>query len=199
VVHRGALGTLLLTAVVLMASPGPSTLSLVATGSAYGVRRTLPYFLGIVLGTIAVLVVVGAGLTAAVLAVTPLRVALLVASAAYIGWLAWRIATAPPPGSHRPDGAAPSGRGGVLFGLANPKSWLALSAIFNSARVSAAAVTDAAVKVLLLAGLVVVVHAAWLVAGSGLPALLRHPGHHRVVNVVLAAALVGSVVLAIVR
>ena len=51
----GSIGSLLLGSLVVMGSPGPTTTSLVALGSAFGVRRCLPYLLGVVLGTTAVL------------------------------------------------------------------------------------------------------------------------------------------------
>src|SRR5919201_5370868 len=96
-VRWDALGTLLLTSLAIMGSPGPATISLTAAGSAYGVRRSAGYLTGIVAGTTAVLIAVATGITAALLAVPALRTALIAASAAYILWLAYHIATAPPP------------------------------------------------------------------------------------------------------
>ncbi|HEV3505002.1 MAG TPA: LysE family transporter [Actinomycetes bacterium] len=81
-----------------MGSPGPATVSLAAAGSAYGVRRSLGYLAGIVLGTAVVLVAVAAGITVTLLAVPVLRSVLVALSAAYILWLAYRIATAARPG-----------------------------------------------------------------------------------------------------
>ena len=42
---------LVLTSLAIMGSPGPATISLTATGSAFGVRRSLGYLTGIVIGT----------------------------------------------------------------------------------------------------------------------------------------------------
>src|SRR4051812_41633491 len=44
-------GTLLLTSLALMGSPGPSTVSVTAVGAAFGLRRSLAYVLGLILGT----------------------------------------------------------------------------------------------------------------------------------------------------
>ncbi len=66
----GSLASLLLAALVVMGSPGPSTTSLTAIGAAFGWRRALPYGVGLVLGTVAVLVAVAAG-TASTLAALP--------------------------------------------------------------------------------------------------------------------------------
>ena len=53
-----ALGPLVATALAVMGSPGPATISLTAAGSAFGVRRSLGYLTGIVAGTAVVLVAV---------------------------------------------------------------------------------------------------------------------------------------------
>jgi len=65
-----------------MGTPGPATISLTAAGSAYGMRRSLAYLLGIVAGTAAVLLAVATGITAALLAVPAVRPALIAAGAA---------------------------------------------------------------------------------------------------------------------
>ena len=91
-----AVGTLVVTALAIMGTPGPATISLTAAGSAYGVRRSLSYLAGIIAGTTAVLLAVATGITAALLALPAVRPVLLAAGAAYIVWLAYHIATAPP-------------------------------------------------------------------------------------------------------
>jgi threonine/homoserine/homoserine lactone efflux protein len=206
-VHWGSVGPLLVTALAIMGSPGPATISLTAAGSAYGVRRSLGYLAGIVAGTVVVLVAVATGITATLLAVPALRSVLLVLSAAYILWLAWRIATAPRIGNgngggvgNKPRlGAAPSLVGGALLGVANPKAWVAIAATFASARLADPASADAAAKVVLLSGVAVLIMAAWLVAGASFAPALRDPARARVVNLVLAAVLVGATALAILR
>jgi threonine/homoserine/homoserine lactone efflux protein len=189
------LGTLLLTSAAIMGSPGPATISLVAAGSAYGVRRSLAYLAGIVAGTTIVLVAVATGITAALLAVPSLRPVLLGIAAAYILWLAYHIATAPPLSGA--TAAAPSFAGGGLLGVANPKAWVAIAAVFASARLAHSATADAAAKVLVLTGMIVLINTTWLVAGSSLAPLLRDARRARVVNVVLAASLVAATALAL--
>jgi threonine/homoserine/homoserine lactone efflux protein len=214
-IHWGSVGPLLVTALAIMGSPGPATISLTAAGSAYGVRRSLGYLAGIVAGTVIVLVAVATGVTAALLAVPALRSVLLVLSAAYILWLAYRIATAPRVGAGsgvenepgvgaapHPGGqstAAPSLVGGALLGVANPKAWVAIAATFASARLADPASADAAAKVVLLSGVAVLIMAAWLVVGASFAPALRDPARARVVNLALAAALVGATALAILR
>jgi hypothetical protein len=59
------------------------------------------------------------------------------------------------------------------------------------------AATDAAAKTVVLAGMIVVIMVAWLIAGASLAPMLRDPRRARIVNVVLAAALVGASMIAI--
>jgi threonine/homoserine/homoserine lactone efflux protein len=189
---------LIATSLAIMGTPGPATISLVAAGSAHGVRRSLPYLAGIVAGTAIVLAAVAGGITAALLAVPELRPALLAVSAVYILWLAWHVATAPPL-PRGGDGAPPppSLAGGALLGVANPKAWVAIAAVFASARLAGGAAADAASKIAVLSVMIVLINATWLVAGASLTPLLRDPRRSRIVNVSLAALLVAAIAVAL--
>src|SRR5581483_4402232 len=122
-----AIVSLVLASAALMGSPGPATISVAAVASAYGVRRSLGYVLGLVAGTSVVLVCVATGVTAALLAVPALEVALIAGAAAYILWLAYRIATAPSLADQQLAAGAPSSAGAVLLAVANPKAWVAIA------------------------------------------------------------------------
>lgn len=189
---------LVLTAAAIMGSPGPVTVSLVALGSAHGARRVLPYLAGVVAGTALVLLAVAAGITATLLALPALRLALLAVSAVYILWLAWRIATAPPHAEGDAATAPPSLPAGLLFGAANPKAWVAIAAVFSSVRIVHGVTADAAAKVAVLSVMIVAINVTWLLAGRSLAPLLRDPRRARVVNVGLAAALVAATALVLV-
>ena len=196
-IRWGALGPLVVASLAIMGSPGPATLSVVAVGSAYGFRRSVSYVFGIVLGTMLVLAAVATGITAMLLAIPALRVALVALSAAYILWLAYRVATAPPLGDPAAGTTPPSLRSGALLGVANPKGWVAIAAVFASVRLSHAAGADAAAKTAVLTAMIVLIMGTWLVAGASSGRLLRDPRRARVINVALAAALVGATVLAL--
>jgi threonine/homoserine/homoserine lactone efflux protein len=193
----GSLASLVLTSLAVMGSPGPATISLVAAGSAYGVRRSLGYLAGIVAGTAIVLVAVAAGITAALLAVPALEPALLAAAAAYIVWLAYHVATAPPLGAAGGGGEPPAFAGGALLGVANPKAWVAIAAVFAAARLAASSTVDALLKVAVLSVMIVAINVVWLAAGTSLAPLLREPRRARVVNVALAVLLVAATAAAV--
>jgi threonine/homoserine/homoserine lactone efflux protein len=107
--------TLVLTSAVLMGSPGPSTMSVTAAGAAFGLRRSLRYVVGLILGTAAVLVLVATGITTILLSVPRLAPVLMAVSATYIVVLAVRIARVPPLSRQGPAVAAPSFAGGLLL------------------------------------------------------------------------------------
>jgi threonine/homoserine/homoserine lactone efflux protein len=196
-IQWGSVAPLVLAAAAIMGSPGPATISLVAVVAAYGVRRSLPYACGLVAGSGLVLVAVATGVTATLLAVPALGSLLIAGSAAYILWLAYHIATAPPLSAQRAAADAPSLAGGTVLGVANPKGWVAMAAVFASARLADTAATDAAAKTAVLAVMIVVIMTVWLIAGASLAPMLRDPQRARIVNVALAAALVGATAAAV--
>jgi threonine/homoserine/homoserine lactone efflux protein len=167
---------LLAAALPLMGSPGPATLSVAALGSAYGVGRSLPYTAGICAGTATVLLVIATGVTGVIFAIPGAVPALTVAAAAYIVYLAWKIASAPPPAARGDGGTAPSLFGGYLLAIANPKAYAAIGAVYASVTVVAGSVVaDAAAKVAALGALIVLIQAGWLLFGSAFSRTLSDP------------------------
>jgi threonine/homoserine/homoserine lactone efflux protein len=182
--------TLILASVVVMGSPGPSTISATAMGAAFGVRRSLKYVCGLIAGTIVVLLAVAVGVVALVLSIPQGAYALGLVSAAYILFLAFKIATAPPLESQSRPAAGPAFVGGFLLAVANPKAYLAIAAVFAGASLFAGdRGLDAFAKTIVLAGMIVIIHMSWLVAGASLSRFLHDPVSSRVINVLLAAAL----------
>jgi threonine/homoserine/homoserine lactone efflux protein len=183
---------LVLTSLAIMGSPGPATISLTGSGVAFGVRRSTRYLAGIILGTTAVLAGVAAGVTGALLAVPTARPVLIAVAVGYILYLAFHIATAPPLGADSDDAAAPSLAGGLLLGVANPKAWVAIAAVFVSVRLASAAAVDAGLKTCVLVVMIVIINTSWLAAGASLAPILRDPVRSRRANLALAAALILS-------
>jgi threonine/homoserine/homoserine lactone efflux protein len=194
----GNLVLLWLAALPLMGSPGPATLSTAAVGASFGPRRGLPYLAGIIAGTAGVLLLIATGVTAAILALPALAAAITLAAAAYILYLAWRIATAPPLAKDAGTAKAPAFPGGFFLALANPKAFAAIGAVYAGHSVVADDLAaDAAVKVAALTLVIVLVNSTWLVFGSMISALLHDPVKARVANILFAVLLVASVALAL--
>ena len=95
----------LLAAVALAGSPGPATLSLTATGAAFGARRGAAYLAGIVVGMVAVMAIVASGLVGLLLAVPGATPAVTVLAANGNGRLRWLVDGRPIEGTAwAPDG-----------------------------------------------------------------------------------------------
>lgn len=99
-------------AVAMSATPGPNNTMVVASGATYGFARTVPHMLGIAAGFPVMLVVLGTvGLP--LLAEPRVHAVLRWVGAAYLLWLAWKIARADPdpaePGSKAGAGGRPLG------------------------------------------------------------------------------------------
>ncbi|MBZ9996769.1 LysE family translocator [Mesorhizobium sp. BH1-1-4] len=189
---------LLLAATVVMGSPGPATISVTAVGAAFGLRDSLRYTGGIVVGTIAVLLVVATGVMAALASMPKLAPLLVVASAAYILYLAFKIATAPPLAACAAEGSRPTWLAGFLLAVANPKAYVAIAAVFAGASSSeGGAELDPWTKLTVLAVMIVVIHAVWLLAGAAFARFLRRPVASRIINLFFAATLVLTTVLAV--
>lgn len=181
----------ILAALALAGSPGPATLSLAATGAAFGCRRGVGYLAGIVIGMVGVIAVVASGVAGLALAVPGVGPVVIVLSAAYFLYLAYRIATAPPLTGDSAERVAPRFSAGFLLSLINPKGYAAMAALFAGFALGFTA------QLAILLVVMVAVNVAWLFAGAAMTRLFRDPRTNRVINIAFAALLIASVTLAL--
>lgn len=121
---------LFLYAFVSSVTPGPNNLMLLASGVNFGFRRTIPHILGITGGHSFMVFVVGLGLAQLLHAHPTVRLAMTIASVAYLMWLAWKIANAAPPQPGAAAGKPLTFLQAAAFQWVNPKAWsMALTAI----------------------------------------------------------------------
>ena len=116
---------LLVYALVTSITPGPNNLMLLASGVNFGIARTVPHMLGISIGFLVLLLAVGFGLGAVLTAFPALHMALKIAGAAYLLYLAWKIAMS----RSMSDRKAAEGRpmrfiDAAAFQWVNPKAWV---------------------------------------------------------------------------
>lgn len=118
-------GPLVLFAAVMTLTPGPNVVLVTASGANFGFNRTVPQMLGITFGFGAMAMAAGLGIAGLVQAAPRVHSVLKYAGAAYLIYLAWRIAHAQPTGSSarsRPVGIVEA----ALFTWANPKAWVSV-------------------------------------------------------------------------
>ena len=88
---------------------------------------------------------------------------------------------------------------GFALAIANPKVYAAIGAVFSGHTLIADQATpDAVAKLTVLVVLMLLVHAAWWLFGAALAQQMRDPRRGRRFNLVFAAALVLSIILALV-
>ena len=195
----GKLVLLWLAALPLMGSPGPATLSLAAVGSAFGAPAGLKYLGGIVAGTFTVLLLIATGVTGLILALPAMVWIITVLAAAYILYLAYRIATAPVLSANAGNTQAPSLASGFFLAVANPKAFAAIGAVYASHTILKDNLAlDTAAKIMTLFTVIVIVNASWLMFGSVFARFLRNPRAGRIANITFAVLLVLSMGLALV-
>ena len=88
------LGPLALFALVSSITPGPNNVMLATSGLNFGFRRTIPHLLGVSIGFTLMVFLVGVGLGSVFQQVPALYTVLKYAGAAYLLYLAWKIANA---------------------------------------------------------------------------------------------------------
>ncbi|MGH7041291.1 MAG: LysE family translocator [Acetobacteraceae bacterium] len=180
-------------AVVMYVTPGPNNVMVASSAATYGVVPTLPHMFGIALGFAAMLVLVSAGAGAVVLAWPGVAPAMRWVGAAWIAWIAWKIATAPPPhqdGRRRLLGFW----GAVGFQWINPKAWMIALAVAGSFLIPGRALDVQLLRIsAVFLGCSMPCLLLWALLGSGAGRRLRSPAQFRAFNVVMATLLVASV------
>ncbi|WMW04378.1 LysE family translocator [Pseudomonas entomophila] len=188
----------LLSAFVLFAfvssiTPGPNNTMLLASGVNFGVRRTIPHALGISVGFMVLVLAVGLGLGEVFKAWPPLYSILRYAGAAYLLYLAWKIATSGPMSGDTASGRKPLGFwGAAAFQWVNPKAWvMAVGAITTYTPAQ-----GYVFNVIIIAAVFALVNlpsvGIWVMFGSALRNLLRNPRAVVLFNVLMAVLLVIS-------
>lgn len=177
-------------ALVTSISPGPSNVMLMTSGANFGFARTLPQVLGITAGFTSLLLGVGLGLGALFEAWPALSMGLKIIGAAYLLYLAWRIALSRSIASNPDASARPlSFMESALFQWVNPKAWIvALAAV--------AVYMDAAAPWVSLAWMCAVFAlvnlpavSVWAGFGVGLRGFLARPGRLKGFNIGMGALL----------
>lgn len=176
-------------------SPGPNNAILWASGLRFGYRRTLAHVLGTAIGIGALVVVASVGVGELVRAVPALELALRVGGSAYLLWLAYLVARS---GSGSRSTVASPLRlwQAVAFQWVNPKGWIfALTAVGTFLPGGLHRAAGVGLTTVLLMGIVVVTASIWALGGAALSRWVDDPRSLRVVSIVLAVLLVGSVAL----
>ena len=183
--------TFTVAAIALLASPGPATLALAASGAAYGMQRSIEFFVGITLGLVVAMALVATGLYVVLHSFPVLATALTVISIVYIVWLAYRIGTAPPLNDEQ-SLVTPGWGAGFVLGAANIKAYAAFAALLGSFTLGTTPAWEQAAKAFICLLVCVVFDFLWLFAGSRMRMLFIHPTWSRRLNVSFAILMLAT-------
>lgn len=176
-------------ALALLGSPGPGIAGLLAVGRAEG-WGALRFYVGLQLGLAISFAATGAGILSLLLAVPFAARVMALASAAYLIYLAYQLATAPL-GAALPSAQARSSLlSGFVLGIANPKAYIAFASLLASQTlVERDHQVDVLLKWFLCVIVAIVVDLVWLYVGVRLQHATLRPLTERVLNFTLAATI----------
>ena len=181
-------------AYVTSVTPGPNNMMLLASGVNFGFRRTVPHIFGIVCGVSTLLAAMAFGLGTLFVLFPPLNPILKICGAAYLLWLAFKIATSGGAGEKKGKTRPMSFFEAAMFQWVNPKAWMmalgAIAGYFNAALPwqSGAALLGA----FWLTGVFAIV--PWAAFGQTLRRFLTNPRRLKIFNVTMGIALALSVI-----
>jgi threonine/homoserine/homoserine lactone efflux protein len=184
---------IILFAIATCVTPGPNNTMIMTSGLNYGIQRSLPHYLGIILGFPAMVVAVGLGLASLFEQYAVLHLLLKVAGASYLTFLAWKIASAPVSDLSVTEGKPFTFLQAAAFQWVNPKAWvLAVGATATYTVVG----SDYSLQVLVIAIIFLVFGAPcimlWLWFGASLKRLLQKPESVKYFNYAMATLLMLS-------
>jgi threonine/homoserine/homoserine lactone efflux protein len=182
---------LVLFAFATSVTPGPNNLMLMASGANFGLRATVPHMLGVGLGFVFLCLCTGLGLVQVFDRWPAAKVALTVASAVYLIWLAWKFGTAAPLAEGAARGRPMTFLAAAAFQWVNPKAWaMAITAV----TVYAGQRTVGAVAlVAVIFGMVNIPSIGlWVVAGREMRRFLTSPARLRAFNWTMAALILAT-------
>jgi threonine/homoserine/homoserine lactone efflux protein len=176
-----------------ISTPGPANMALLATGARFGFRAALPFVAGVALGKQLIIWPIGFGLMELAEAAPAVFTALKYISAAYIVWLAWKVANLRL-GQGAPGAQAPGFMAGLIVHPLNPKAWAIIVGSFTAfVGPDIPTLTATATVAAVLFACQVVVHPLWALGGDAMARMVAGTRSEPYLMWTLAALTVASV------
>jgi threonine/homoserine/homoserine lactone efflux protein len=187
------LGPLILFATVMSLTPGPNVVMVTASAANFGFRRVIPHMVGITLGFGLLVMAVGLGLAGLFQAAPRLHQALKYIGAAYLLYLAWRIARADGGGGAIARAQPIGFLEALLFQCVNPKGWVfAVGAIATYSTIGGNAVRETSLIAAINAATCLMSVVVWAAFGAIIGRYLGTPRIRTLFNWSMAGLLVLS-------
>jgi threonine/homoserine/homoserine lactone efflux protein len=183
---------------LLIITPGPGVLSTAGIGSGFGFRAGLAYVAGLWLGNNLVALAVVSGLAAILFSIPWLRTVLLLASSAYLLYMAAKIAFSGSKIAFIRSNVPPGFMGGLMLQGINPKAYVVHTTLFSGFAFMPESLTgEILIKFVIMNIVWIPIHLAWLWAGVALNRLDLPAGKQRLINYFMAFAMLAVVAIAL--
>jgi threonine/homoserine/homoserine lactone efflux protein len=186
---------LTLFAAIAAYTPGPNNTLLMACGINYGFRASIPMIVGVGIGFPVLILCVGLGLGQVFEAYPIIYTVMKFAGAAYMLWLAFKIASA----KHSDGGAVAASKPmtflqGCAFQWVNPKAWIMGVTALSAYTLASDYYFGLAAVVAVFVFMGFTSAATWALFGVALKSVMNDARWFRLINIGLSALLVVSLV-----
>ena len=177
-------------------TPGPNNLMILMSGINFGVKRSLPHYLGILIGFSLMVFFVGIGLAEIFAGYPVIHQVIKYLGATYMLYLAVKIIRSSTQlrdikSAHRPLTFFKA----VLFQWVNPKAWIMAIGAISAFTVSGQSMFAQTVMISLIFFLVgVPCIAFWMLGGVAVRHYLEKPRHLKLFNLIMGSLLIASIV-----
>ena len=178
-------------------TPGPNNIMLMTSGLNFGVKKTIPHSMGVVIGYPLMFILTGIGLSAIFERYPLINEVIRAFSIIYLFYLAYRIANANP--MDKTSSRSKSNRPlyfieALLFQWVNPKTWMIATTLISSyLNIS----MNFYIQVFIIAMVMFVtsclITATWVLFGKVLQRILTQKKHVKIFNIIMATLLVISI------
>jgi threonine/homoserine/homoserine lactone efflux protein len=166
------------------------------SGMHYGIKKSMPHYMGICLGFPVMLLIVALGFGAIFTKYLWIKEILKIIGSLYMLYLAWQVIKSSIADSNGQQVGKPfSFTQAVLFQWVNPKAWLMAVGAISIFSLTANYFSNAIALSTLFFLVLIPCLAVWLVFGAVLQKILTDKKHQKIFNSVMALCLVASIAL----
>ncbi|HVY34163.1 MAG TPA: LysE family translocator [Caulobacteraceae bacterium] len=188
------LGAFAVFACVASITPGPNNAMLMASGANFGLRASLPHMAGVFVGFLLLLIAVGAGLGGLFTAYPVLHQVIGWAGAAYLLYLAVRIALSDKLSTGKGEARPLRFMQAVSFQAVNPKAWASSIGAMTTYAPQTHYLANATAVMVLFSLINIPSIAAWTLFGVAMRRFLDRPAVLRTFNIAMGLLLALSLV-----
>jgi len=177
---------------VLLGSPGPAPLALAATSATFGVKNSLPFYFGILLGLCVVIAGAILGLSILLSSYPEIKFIVQMIGSIYLIYIAYKIGSAPV--VKQDDSLTanhPSVLDGFILNILNPKAYAAFFAIFSQFLIpTSSQVTSYLLTAIVSFTLAVIIDFIWVLLGGILKQTFQNARAARIIRVSFAIIMI---------